>query len=150
MADPLSAEERSRLMGRVRQRSTTPELAVRSALHRLGYRFTVNGPLNKRLPGRPDIVLPRHRVAVFVHGCFWHRHVGCAKTTTPTTRAEFWNAKFDANVARDAAAIARLKSLGWRVLVIWECDAEAATGALMQRLRALRIPSRSSRRDARK
>jgi len=144
MADSLSAEQRSRLMGRVRQRSTAPELAVRSALHRLGYRFTVNGPLNKRLPGRPDIVLPRHRVAVFVHGCFWHRHAGCAKTTTPTMRAEFWNAKFDANVARDAAAIARLKSLGWRVLVIWECGAEAAVEVLMARLKKSRVLARSA------
>jgi DNA mismatch endonuclease (patch repair protein) len=139
MSDPLSVEARSRLMGRVRQRGTGPELAVRSALHRLGFRFTVRGPLNRRLPGRPDIVLPRHRMAVFVHGCFWHRHAGCAKTTTPTTRAEFWQAKFSANMARDERVMAALKTLAWRVLVVWECETEAGRESLMDKLRALRL-----------
>lgn len=126
-------------MSRVRQRSTAPELAVRSALHRLGYRFTVNGPLNQRLPGRPDIVLPRHRLAVFVHGCFWHRHARCPKTTTPTTRVEFWEGKFSANVTRDAKAIRDLKALGWRTLLIWECETKAGLEALIGRLAVRRI-----------
>jgi DNA mismatch endonuclease, patch repair protein len=133
-------------MGRVRQHHTAPELAVRSALHRLGYRFTVNGPLNKKLRGRPDIVLPRYRLAVFVHGCFWHRHRGCSKTTTPATRTEFWQAKFDANVARDQAVIARLESLGWRVLVFWECESEGGLEVLIPKLRELRILERSQTR----
>lgn len=146
MVDSLSVEARSRLMGRVRQRGTTPELAVRSALHRLGFRFTVHGPLNRQLPGRPDIVLPRHRLVVFVHGCFWHRHAGCVKTTTPSTRAEFWQAKFSANTARDQRVAAALKALGWRVLVVWECDAEADRETLMKKLRTLRMSALSGRR----
>lgn len=132
-------------MGRVRQRSTAPELTVRSAFHRLGYRFTVNGPLNKRLPGRPDIVLPRHHLAVFVHGCFWHRHADCAKTTNPKTRAQFWQAKFSANIARDAKAVAALKALGWRVFVVWECDTQTGRDLLkkLKALRLRRLPSRA-------
>lgn len=144
MADPLSVEARSRLMGRVRQKGTAPELEVRSALHRLGFRFTVNGPLNRRLPGRPDIVLPRHRFAVLVHGCFWHRHAGCAKTTTPKARTEFWQAKFSANIARDERVISALKALGWQVLVIWECDAKFGREALMKTLRRL-LPKKENR-----
>ena len=134
MPDILSPTKRSQLMARVRQKSTAPELAVRSALHRLGLRFTVNGPLNKYLPGRPDIVLPRHRLVVFVHGCFWHRHPGCLKTTTPVARAKFWTAKFNANVARDSKAIKRLRSLGWRSFVIWECETEEDLESLLRRL----------------
>jgi DNA mismatch endonuclease, patch repair protein len=147
MSDSLSSEARSRLMGRVRQRNTKPELAVRSALHRLGLRFTVNGPLNKRLPGRPDIVLPRYRLAVFVHGCFWHRHAGCPRTTTPTTHAEFWREKFAANTVRDARAVAALKSLDWRSVIIWECDAEAGGASLMTLLRRLPMLDRVARSE---
>lgn len=126
-------------MGRVRQRHTAAELAVRSALYGLGFRFTVNGPLNRTLPGRPDIVLPRHRLAVFVHGCFWHRHQGCTKTTTPKTRVEFWQTKFSKNIERDARVVAELRAMGWRVLVVWECESQVGRKALMEKLRVLHL-----------
>jgi DNA mismatch endonuclease, patch repair protein len=106
-------------MGRIRQKHTAPELAVRSVAHREGMRFSFHDP---RLPGRPDLVLPARRLVIFVHGCFWHRHAGCSKTTTPKTNAQFWCAKFQANVKRDARNIVDLRKLGWNVAVIWECQ----------------------------
>lgn len=112
--------ERSAIMRALRQKDTQPEMMVRRALHSLGYRFRLH---RKDLPGRPDIVLPRHRVAILVHGCFWHRHSGCPNTRTPKSRQEFWNAKFTANVERDQRVEAELSALGWRVLTIWECQA---------------------------
>ena len=111
--------ERSRNMAAIRGKNTAPELAVRRILHAMGLRFRLH---RKDLPGRPDIVLPRHRTVVFVHGCFWHRHEGCSYTTTPKTRQEFWQAKFDGNVARDRRNQADLVQLSWRVLVVWECE----------------------------
>lgn len=111
--------ERSRNMAAIRGKDTAPELAVRRMLHGMGLRFRLH---RKELPGRPDIVLPRHRTVVFVHGCFWHRHQGCRFTTTPKTRREFWQAKFDGNVARDRRNQAELVQLGWRVIVVWECE----------------------------
>ena len=120
--DPLSSEARSALMRRVRVRDTKPELIVRRMLHGLGFRFTINGVSNRNLPGRPDIVLPRLRTVVFVHGCFWHRHLRCRLTTTPSNRAEFWKAKFEANVKRDRDQRRRLRAQGWRVVTIWECE----------------------------
>ncbi len=107
-------------MSRVRQRDTAAELAVRSALHRMGYRFRLQ---RRDLPGTPDVVLPRHRVAIFVHGCFWHRHAGCPRASTPKTNVDFWLAKFAANVERDARQQAEISALGWRVVVVWECEA---------------------------
>ena len=101
MADPLSKEKRSWNMSRIRSRNTTPEILVRSLLHRLGFRFTLR---RKELPGKPDIVLPRHRTVLFVHGCFWHRHQGCRGATTPGSNTAFWRKKFRRNVERDAAA----------------------------------------------
>jgi DNA mismatch endonuclease, patch repair protein len=120
--DSLSREARSGLMRRVRQQHTGPELIVRSLLHRLGLRFTVTGPLNASLPSRPDIVLPRWKTVILVHGCFWHRHTDCKLATTPTTRAEFWSHKFAANVLRDHRQRGLLRKNGWRVLTIWECE----------------------------
>jgi DNA mismatch endonuclease, patch repair protein len=120
--DPLTSAERSRLMSRVRQRHTAPEQIVRSILHRMGLRFTVSGPLNRTLPSRPDIVLPRWRTVILVHGCFWHRHPGCRLTTTPTAQADFWNQKFEANVGRDRNQRLLLRKAGWRVVVVWECE----------------------------
>lgn len=108
-------------MRAVRQKHTAPEIRTRKALHALGYRFRVQ---RQDLPGRPDIVLPKHKVAIFVHGCFWHRHPGCPKATDPKTRHEFWSRKFEANVARDQLQIAALKAAGWRVLVVWECESK--------------------------
>lgn len=121
VSDPLSAAARSALMARVRQRHTAPEMLVRSTLHQLGLRFTVSGPLNRRLPSRPDIVLPRWRTVILVHGCFWHRHRGCKLATTPTNRAGFWAEKFAGNVRRDLRQRLQLKRAGWRVITIWEC-----------------------------
>lgn len=106
-------------MSRVRQRNTSPEIVTRKVLHSLGYRFRLH---RSDLPGTPDIVLPRHGVAVFVHGCFWHRHQNCKRATVPTTRREFWLNKFAANVARDGRNQALLEEAGWKVLVIWECE----------------------------
>lgn len=110
---------RSALTARIGGKDTTPELAVRRLLHRLGYRFRLHA---KDLPGRPDIVFRGRRKAVFIHGCFWHRHEGCPRATTPKTRRDFWDAKFAANVERDARKEAQLVAAGWSVLVVWECE----------------------------
>jgi DNA mismatch endonuclease, patch repair protein len=117
--DSLSKERRSWNMSRIRSRDTSPELAVRSILHRLGYRFRLHAA---HLPGKPDIVLPKWKHVILVHGCFWHRHKGCKFAYTPKSRIEFWNQKFEQNMARDAIAVQKLKSLGWRVTTIWECQ----------------------------
>lgn len=105
-------------MSRVKGRDTKPELLVRSIVHRLGYRFRLH---EKRLPGRPDVVLPRHRKVIFVHGCFWHGHKGCRRAARPSTNREFWDKKLDGNIARDRANIGALRRAGWKVLVIWQC-----------------------------
>lgn len=118
MTDVVDRETRSRMMAGIRGRDTRPEMALRRALHARGFRYRLHGA---DLPGRPDLVFPRHRAVVFVHGCFWHRHPGCRYATTPATREAFWSAKFDANVARDRAVQGALASMGWRVGVAWEC-----------------------------
>lgn len=112
------SEERSAIMRAVPGKDSKPEMVVRRALHRLGYRFRLH---RSDLPGTPDIVLAKRRVAIFVHGCFWHRHTGCRLASSPRTRVEFWQTKFDRNVQRDAIVAQKLDALGWRVLVIWEC-----------------------------
>ncbi len=118
MTDRVSAAERSRMMAKVRNRDTAPEILVRKILHAAGFRFRL---YRRDLPGRPDIVLPRHRKVIFVHGCFWHGH-DCPRGKRPTTNMEFWNAKLDKNIARDAAVRAELEKLGWSVLTVWECE----------------------------
>lgn len=123
-ADIVTPAARSAMMSRIRGKNSRPELALRRQLFAAGYRFRLH---RRDLPGSPDIVLPKHGVVIFVHGCFWHRHVGCAKATTPSSNAAFWATKFAANVERDAAAIERLGALGWRVAIVWEC-AIRATG----------------------
>jgi DNA mismatch endonuclease, patch repair protein len=117
--DRISKEHRSWNMSRIRSKNTAPEMIVRSLLHRLGYRFRIH---RRDLPGRPDIVLPKLRVALFVHGCYWHRHKGCRLAYTPKSRTEFWQHKFEENVERDKRSIGALRELGWHVLVIWECQ----------------------------
>ena len=117
--DVLTPEQRRKNMSAIRGKDTNPERAVRSALHRLGFRFRLHVP---GLPGRPDIVLPRYWTAVLVHGCFWHRHPGCRFATTPASRREFWERKFKENVERDRQAKQRLREAGWAVFVIWECQ----------------------------
>ena len=119
---PAIDPARSALMARVRGKDTTPELAVRRAAHKLGYRFRLH---RRDLPGTPDMVLPRLRLAVFIHGCFWHRHQGCKRCTSPKTRVEFWDAKFAANQQRDRRNEHLLRELGWRVEVVWECETSA-------------------------
>lgn len=117
--DKLTKEHRSWNMSRIRGSNTTPEKLVRSYLHRMGYRFRLH---RKDLPGKPDIVLPRYRTVIMVHGCFWHRHQGCKFAYTPKSRVEFWQRKFQSNVIRDKLVARQLRSLGWRILVIWECQ----------------------------
>jgi DNA mismatch endonuclease (patch repair protein) len=119
MVDTLTPAERSERMSRIRSTNTKPEVALRKALHRLGFRFRLHG---NRLPGKPDIVLSKYRTAIFVHGCFWHRHEGCKVATTPKSNTAFWVEKFDRNIARDAAALLELQATGWKVLVAWECQ----------------------------
>lgn len=119
MTDTVSREKRSAIMAAVRSRDTKPEKFVRSLIHRLGYRFRLH---RKDLPGRPDIVLPRHRAVVFVHGCFWHAHRCNAGDRLPATNTTFWRNKRNENVIRDRSAIGRLRRLGWRILVVWECE----------------------------
>ena len=113
------SEERSKTMRAVPQKDSKPEIVVRRALHGLGFRFRLH---RADLPGTPDIVLPARQVAIFVHGCFWHRHSGCRLASSPRTRADFWQSKFDRNVKRDAAATLALEALRWRVLIVWECE----------------------------
>ncbi len=122
-------------MSRIRERNTTPEVQLRRMLHAARLRFRLNAP---RLPGRPDIVLPGLRTVIFVHGCFWHRHKGCANCTTPTANRAFWLEKFRGNEARDRRNQRRLRRLGWSVWVVWECDVEQAAGSVKRALGALR------------
>lgn len=119
-------------MARVRNRDTSPELAVRKLAHAQGLRFRVN---RRDLPGTPDLVFPRYRLAVFVHGCFWHRHSGCKRATTPKTRQDFWEAKLARNVERDHQAASALENLGWQVMTVWECELKDRT-SVAQRLLA--------------
>ena len=123
MVDFLSPSERSERMSRIRSSNTAPEVALRRAMHALGFRFRLH---SKGLPGKPDIVLPRYKTVIFVHGCFWHRHRGCKVATTPKTNTEFWVEKFDRNVVRDARTREQLERLGWRVIVVWECELRSA------------------------
>lgn len=110
-------------MSRVRGKHTSPEIRVRRAAHALGLRFRLH---RRDLPGRPDLVFPKHRVALFVHGCFWHRHPGCSKASTPKSHTDFWQGKFDTNVARDKHVSSELVAAGWRVMTIWECETKSA------------------------
>jgi DNA mismatch endonuclease (patch repair protein) len=114
-------------MSRIRGKNTAPEMCVRSVLHRLGLRFRIHG---RKLPGQPDIVLVKYKTVIFVHGCFWHRHKDCKNCTTPRSRREWWQAKLNGNAVRDKRHQAALKKLGWRVIVIWECETE-----VMQRMK---------------
>ena len=113
------SEQRSRNMSAIKSKNTKPEIAVRKVLHSMGYRFRLHG---KDLPGSPDIVLPKYRTVIFVHGCFWHRHKDCKYATTPKTRQDFWNKKFTTNIERDLEIHEKIKNLNWRSVVIWECE----------------------------
>ena len=113
------SEQRSRNMSAIKSKNTKPEIAVRKVLHSMGYRFRLHG---KDLPGSPDIVLPKYKTVIFVHGCFWHRHENCKYATTPKTREEFWNKKFRSNLERDMDIQENIKNIEWRSVVIWECE----------------------------
>ncbi|WP_118183820.1 very short patch repair endonuclease [Paraburkholderia phosphatilytica] len=122
MVDVVDAATRSRMMSGIRGRNTKPELLIRSLLHRRGFRFRLDA---RDLPGRPDIVLPRYRAVVFVHGCFWHGH-DCPLFKWPRTRPEFWHAKIERNRANDLKAVTALREQGWRVGIVWECALRGA------------------------
>lgn len=133
MTDIVDPATRSRMMAGIKGGDTTPERLVRSYLHRAGLRFSLH---RTDLPGRPDIVLPAWNTVIFVHGCYWHRHPGCRYATTPASNVQFWQRKFDANVARDTRNIAALRRAGWRVFVVWECrTGPSALDALVRRIR---------------
>ena len=114
-------------MSRVKAKDTSTELRVRRTAHALGLRYRLH---RRDLPGTPDLVFPKHRVIIFVHGCFWHRHPGCKKATTPKSRVQFWQEKFDRTVARDRQVINRLVTLGWSVAIIWECETKTKDGRI--------------------
>jgi len=118
MVDVVDSATRSRMMSGIKGKNTQPELQVRRYLHGRGLRFRLHV---KDLPGKPDLVFPKFKAVVFVHGCFWHQHAGCKYATTPSSHQHFWTNKLSENVARDSYQIAALKGLGWRVFVVWEC-----------------------------
>ena len=113
------SEQRSKNMAAIKSKNTKPEIKVRKVLHSMGYRFRLH---SKNLPGSPDIVLPKYKTVIFVHGCFWHRHQNCKYASTPKTRQEFWNKKFNENINRDKINQENLSSKGWKIIIIWECE----------------------------
>jgi DNA mismatch endonuclease (patch repair protein) len=131
MADIVDATTRARMMSGIKGKDTAPEMLVRRYLHGSGFRFRLHVA---GLPGKPDIVLTKWRAAIQVHGCFWHRHAGCRYQTFPSTRADFWQAKFDANVRRDKANMSALLALGWRVATVWECALKETPQAALAEL----------------
>jgi DNA mismatch endonuclease (patch repair protein) len=122
--DTLSKSERSKRMSRIRDKNTKPELLVRSLVHSMGYRYRLH---HRGLPGVPDLVFPSRRSVLFIHGCFWHQHEGCKISHIPKSRAAFWSAKLLQNRERDASVRQQLRALGWRVLVVWECETRNGT-----------------------
>ena len=129
--DIWSKEKRSHVMSRIRSKDTSPEIILRSLLHRLGYRFRLHV---KGLPGKPDIVLPKYKRVIFVHGCFWHLHKGCRDGTIPKTQHEKWKTKLERNVERDKSHIKQLRKMGWKPLVIWECELENRTEIVQNKI----------------
>lgn len=121
MVDQISAERRSAVMAKIKGKDTGPELRVRRAAHSLGLRFRLH---RADLPGKPDLVFPKFRLAVFVHGCFWHQHAGCRRASMPKSKTDYWEAKLRRNVERDALNASALESMGWRSVVIWECETQ--------------------------
>ncbi|MBS0606342.1 MAG: DNA mismatch endonuclease Vsr [Verrucomicrobia bacterium] len=117
--DNLTIEKRSWNMSRIRGRNTKPEIRVRSLLHRMGFRFRLK---NDKLPGKPDIILSKYKTTIFIHGCFWHRHMNCKNNYTPKSRTDFWMNKFNANIKRDKQISENISNIGWNQLIIWECE----------------------------
>lgn len=146
--DVVDSPTRSRMMSGIRGKNTKPELMVRRFLHAHGYRFRIH---RKDLPGNPDLVFPKLKVCIFVHGCFWHRHPRCRYATNPKTRPEFWNDKFQKNVARDLTNLGSLEKAGWRVLVVWECQLknnDQTLTALLSTLKQIKEQSLAATNDA--
>jgi DNA mismatch endonuclease (patch repair protein) len=143
MADILSAKKRSWLMAQVKGTNTRPEKAVRSFLHKLGYRFRIH---NKSLPGSPDIVLRKYMTVIFVNGCFWHQHKNCARSRPPKSNAQFWTNKFVQNIARDIRNKRALRKQGWRVIVVWECSIERKknTQKTLEKVAAMLVSTENS------
>lgn len=138
MVDTLTPAARSERMSRIRGADTKPELLLRKSLHAMGMRYRLH---DTRLPGKPDLVFPRYKAVVLVHGCFWHRHHGCKVASNPKSNVEFWQRKFATNVARDAKNAQALADLGWTVIVVWECEtntpgkAQETAASVARRLR---------------
>jgi DNA mismatch endonuclease (patch repair protein) len=129
--DILSKKKRSEVMSRIRGKNTKPEMILRSELFRLGFRFRVH---KKDLPGKPDIVLPKYRMAIFVHGCFWHYHNACREGRIPSTNSNFWKVKLQKNITRDEENIKALRKDKWRVIVIWECEIEKQLDKILKKI----------------
>ncbi|WP_422376825.1 very short patch repair endonuclease [Roseibium sp.] len=123
MADVVSREVRSRMMSGIRGKDTKPELIIRQALHKAGFRYRLH---DRKLPGKPDLVFPKYRAIIFVHGCFWHGH-DCHLFRLPATRTDFWQRKIASNVNRDKVTVKALESLGWRIGTVWECALKGKT-----------------------
>ncbi|MCE8005286.1 very short patch repair endonuclease [Billgrantia ethanolica] len=129
MVDSVDRETRSKIMGKVRNKDTGPEMTVRRLVHGAGYRYRLHG---KKLPGKPDLVFKGRRKVIFVHGCFWHRHEGCPLARLPKSRLDFWLPKLEANRERDKRNEERLQEMGWAVLVIWECELKSPNSLLLK------------------
>src|ERR1700722_10570601 len=125
MTDNFDSAKRSSVMAAIRSKDTKPELIVRRAVYALGFRYRLHA---KDVPGKPDLVFRKLRKAIFVHGCFWHRHSGCSRASMPKTRIEFWHEKFEKNVDRDNRVKKELKKNGWRSLIIWQCELQDPDG----------------------
>jgi DNA mismatch endonuclease (patch repair protein) len=125
MTDVVDSQTRSRMMAGIRGKDTKPELALRRSLHAQGFRYRLHV---KGIPGKPDLVLPRYKAVIFVHGCFWHRHAGCRYASNPSTSPEFWADKFNSNVERDKTVRLDLLHSGWRIATVWECAVRTETG----------------------
>ena len=133
MVDKLSPERRSWNMSRIKGKNTKPELLLRSLLHKRGFRFRVH---DKRLPGTPDIVLPRYKTIILVHGCFWHRHPNCRYASIPKTKKKFWSQKFKDTIQRDKEQEILLKKEGWSLIVVWECELKQDSHNVVEKISA--------------
>lgn len=131
LADIVDRKTRSRMMSRIRGRDTSPEVTLRRALHKLGFRYRTH---SRALPGRPDLTLRKYRAVVFVHGCFWHHHRGCRFATNPSSNTSFWREKFEKTTQRDVEVLESLVAKNWRVAIVWECALEAGFPRVVRRL----------------
>ncbi|RUS48859.1 very short patch repair endonuclease [Cohnella sp. AR92] len=119
MVDTLTTEQRSKMMSKIKAKNTMPEMTVRKYLHSKGFRYRLH---DKKLPGKPDIILPKYKTAIFIHGCFWHAHEGCKYYRPPKSNTEYWMKKIEGNVLRDQKKQGALQDMGWKVIVVWECE----------------------------